>query len=75
LPLISVFFKTAKFPLAIFRKVLYNTQAPAGVMGSERSAACGGYSDSSEWPWSTDEEGVRADEAVGHRNRITLQVR
>jgi len=37
--------------------------------GSEGSAAGGGESDLSEWPRSADEEGVRADEDAGHRNR------
>ena len=32
-------------------------QVPAGVMGNEGSAACGGRSDPSEWQRSTDEDG------------------
>ena len=35
--------------LAIFIKMVYTVQEPAGVMGSKGSAACGGSSDPSEW--------------------------
>ena len=38
-------------------------------MGSEGSAAGGGYSDLSEWPRSADDDGVHAEETAGHRNR------
>ena len=38
-------------------------------MGSEGSAAGGGSSDLSDGQRSTDDEGVRAEEDVGHRNR------
>ena len=41
-------------------------------MGSERSAACGGVSDLSEWQRSTSNEGVRAEAIVGHRNRNNI---
>jgi len=37
---------------------------------SERSAACGGYSDSSAGQRSVIDAGVRAKESTGHRNRM-----
>ena len=42
--------------------MVYNKQVPAGVMelGSDGSAACGGYSDLSEWQRSARDAGVHA---------------
>ncbi|MBO5078748.1 MAG: hypothetical protein J6B67_03580, partial [Oscillospiraceae bacterium] len=44
------FAERKKLVLAISKNMVYNTQAPAGVMGSEGSAAGGRRSDPSEWP-------------------------
>ena len=44
--------------------------AERAVGVSERSAACGGYSDSSAGQRSVIDAGVRAKESTGHRNRM-----
>jgi hypothetical protein len=41
--------RISKFPLAIFKKMMYTNRVTAGVMGSKGSAACGGNSNPSEW--------------------------
>ena len=38
-----------KLPLAFLEKIVYTNPVPAGVIGNEGSAACGGRSDPSEW--------------------------
>ena len=45
------------FALAILEKMVYTILAPAGVMGSDGSAACGGISDLSDGQRSIADEG------------------
>ena len=44
-------------PLDISKNMVYNTHAPAGVMGSDGSAACGGRSNLSDGQRSIADEG------------------
>ena len=45
--------------LAFLEKLVYTVFVPAGVMGSEGSAACGGLSDPSEWQrWKNSKKSV-----------------
>ena len=55
---------------------MYTSKAPAGVMGSETTAACGGVK-GAERVAAVDSRGRRtvADDGVGHRNRPHLLAR
>ena len=56
---------------AVARQVLsaYMSLTSVFGMGSDGSAACGGFSDLSDWQRSVNDAGVHAKESTGNRNR------